>query len=120
MTEPRPEAIQAIVSAVVDMTPESIARLANLTHITPEERERADQLILAQMEAEMPHRERVSAAWNALMDGRTFEQPPAGWAEFFDGMSAASIERLGGDLYTAMPDGARAEYDARFGPPDLS
>jgi hypothetical protein len=38
------------------------------------------------------------------------------WSDLFNSLGPESASRLSG-LYDAMPDGARAEYDCRYGRP---
>ncbi len=40
----------------------------------------------------------------------------AGWADLFDSLAPERAVQLG-TLYEALPDGARAEYDRRYGRP---
>lgn len=39
------------------------------------------------------------------------------WADLFDSLQPGQVAELRG-LYDAMPDGARAEYDRRYGRPE--
>ena len=43
----------------------------------------------------------------------------SGWADLFDSLAPERAAQLG-TLYDALPDGARAEYDRRYGRPENS
>lgn len=102
-------------SALIDMDPEKLAPLA-AAGVTPAERRQADDLYLASMLASRDQRERWLKAMEVLIGGRKFDSPPR-WPELFDGLSPEGASQLRG-LYDAMPDGARAEYDHRYGLPE--
>jgi hypothetical protein len=111
----RPEVVQAIFSALIDM---DLAKLAPLAEagITPAERKQADELYLASIIAGHDQRDRWLRTVEILIGGRTFSSPPS-WPERFDGLSPEGAAKLR-DLYDAMSDGARAEYDRRYGRPE--
>lgn len=50
-----------------------------------------------------------------LIGDRKLSEPT--WADLFDGLTPDRAEQLR-DLYDALPDGARAEYDRRYGYPE--
>lgn len=86
------------------------------TGVSAAERTAAEDLYLASMLAtSLDHRERRLQAMNLLLGDRKFSTEP-GWAELFDGLSPDDAARLR-DLYDALPDGDRAEYDRRYQPP---
>jgi hypothetical protein len=108
----RPEVVQAIFSALTDMDPGRLAPLlAAGIGITPAERKQADELYLASILASHDHRERWLRTVEILIGDRKFSSPPS-WPELFDGLSREGAAELR-DLYDAMSDGARAEYDRR-------
>jgi hypothetical protein len=110
----RPEVVQAIFSALTDMDPAKLAPLET-TGITPAERKQAEDLFAASLNASREQRERRLKALQVLIGDRTFSSPPS-WPELFDGLSPEGASELR-DLYDAMSDGARAEYDRRYGRP---
>src|SRR5713101_6527932 len=72
----RPEVVQAIFSALVDMDPGKLAPLeANGIRITPAERKQADELYLASMLAGRGQRKRWLEAMQVLIGGRKFSEP---------------------------------------------
>jgi hypothetical protein len=111
----RPEVVQAIFSALIDMDPARLAPLAELG-IAPAERKEAEDLYLASMIARSDHLDRKGEVWELLIS-REWSSPPT-WEQLFDELSPERAARLG-ELYDALPDGARIEYDRRYGrPPD--
>lgn len=82
--------------------------------ITPAERKQADDLVLAALLASDHHRGRQVEVWDVLI-ARQWSSPPT-WAQLFEDLTPERAARLR-DLYDALPDGARAEYDRRYGPP---
>lgn len=123
--EVRPEVVQAICDLTMDMLSgpdvakieakiEANMRLLAEKRITPAEREHADDLILATMAAEADHRDREAEVWHVLI-ARQWSSPPS-WEQLFDDLTPERAEQLR-DLYDALPDAARAEFDKRFGPP---
>jgi hypothetical protein len=110
----RPEVVQAIFSARIDMDPEKLAPLA-AAGITPAERRQADDLYLASMLASRDQRERWLKAMEVLIGGRKFDSPP-GWSELFDGLSPEGASQLR-ELYDVLEEPARDEYDRRYGRP---
>lgn len=111
---PRPEVIQAVLSALTDMDPAKLAPLQE-TGITAAEREQAEELFLTTMLATADHRSRRVEAWGVLI-AREWPAPPT-WQEMFDDLTPERVTRLR-ELYDALPDGARAEYDRRYGHPE--
>jgi predicted Zn-dependent peptidase len=98
------------------MDPVKLARLAELarTGITPAERRRADELFLASMIASEDYQERQVEVWGILVT-RQWPSPPT-WQQLFDDLTPERAARLG-ERYDALPDGARIEYDKRYGRP---
>lgn len=113
----RPEAVQAIFDALNTMDPAKALALREFDYLTEAERDQARQLFLATGLASQDHRARVAEVWSLLIS-RQWEQPPS-WQQLFDELTPEQVARLG-DLYDAMPDPARAEYDRRYGRPDLT
>jgi transcriptional regulator with XRE-family HTH domain len=114
--EIRSETVQAIFSALVDMDPLKLVPLVESgIRITAAERRRADELYLASIIAGFDQRERRLQAMQVLIGDREFSAPPT-WAELFSGLTPERRAQLS-DLYDALPDGARAEYDRRYGHP---
>ncbi|SRR6266566_430721 len=111
---PRPEVIQAVLSALTDVDPAKPAPLLE-TGITAAERKQAEELFLTTMLATADHRTRRVEAWEVLI-AREWHSPPT-WQEMFDDLTPEQIARLC-ELYDALPDGARAEYDRRYGRPE--
>jgi hypothetical protein len=107
----RPEVVEAAYRALLEMDP---TRLAALTArgITPVERERAEFLVAATLE--LDDLDRRSDVWDTLIT-REWPSPPT-WEELFDDLTPERAARLG-ELYDALPGGARAEYDSRYGRP---
>lgn len=116
-SEPRLEVIGAIFDALSTMDPakaERVAQIAQETGITAAERQRADELFASSLLAGWDHRQRVMAAWEVLIE-RPWPPDPT-WEHIFDQLTPDQVARLR-DLYDAMPDGARAEFDRRYGQP---
>ncbi len=112
----RPEVVQALVDAVIDPTPATLERMAAIDRVRPAERAAADSLTLSTLKATADHRDRTMEVWDVLLK-RQWESPPS-WGQLFDELTEADIERLR-NLYDAMPDGARYEFEARYGRPEL-
>lgn len=112
----RPEVVDAVYSALIEMNPAKLTALEKTgIRITEAERAAAEDLYMASMLASLSHRERRLAALQLLAGGREIFGPPS-WADLFDGLSPERAEQLR-DLYDALPEGAQAEYDRRYGPP---
>lgn len=110
----RPEVVQTVFEALYTMDTAKLARAAELarTGITPAERKRACELFLASMIASEDYQERQGEVWDILV-ARQWPSPPT-WEQLFDDLTPERATRLG-ELYDALPDGARAEYDKRYG-----
>jgi hypothetical protein len=116
MTEPeqvRPEVVQAVFDALSTMDLAKLAPLAE-TGITPAERRQAEDLWLASQLASEDYREHQAEVWEVLI-ARQWSSPPS-WEQLFDDLTPERAARLR-DLYDALPDGARAEFDKRYGRP---
>jgi hypothetical protein len=115
--EPRPEVVDAVYSALINMDQSKLLPLQEGgTRITASEKAAAEDLYLASRLASLDHRTRWLRAMEVLIGGRKFTTEPT-WAELFDGLSPEGASELR-DFYDAFPDGARAEYDRRYGPSD--
>ena len=99
------------------MDPFVLAPLAEKgIRITTAERRQADELYLASIIASSDQRERFVKAMQVLIGDRRYAAPP-GWSGLFDSLTPERAAQLR-DLYDALPDGARAEYDQRYGHPE--
>jgi len=77
--------------------------------------ERAENLFAATLDASHPGRIRMVEAIRILAgDGGLAGQPT--WANLFNMLTAERAAELAA-LYDALPDGARAEYEQRYGRP---
>jgi hypothetical protein len=114
--EVRADVVQAVFEAIYTMDLVKVSRLAELaqTGITPGERRQADELLLAAMIASQDYRDRRAEAWDVLIS-RQWSSPPT-WEQLFDDFTPERAARLG-ELYDVLPDGARLEYDKRYGRP---
>lgn len=115
-SEVRPEVVDAVYGALLKMDPASLRELeASGTGITAAERAAGEQLYAASLLASQDHRSRRLRAMQVLFGGRQ-NAAGASWAELFGDLSPAGAAELR-DLHDALPDGARAEFDRRYGPP---
>jgi hypothetical protein len=113
----RPDIVQAVYSALFEVNPARLLALeAAGEHVTAAERAAAENLFLESMMASLDHHERTLQAMKVLFGERKFTGRPS-WADLFDGLSPDDAAGLR-DLYDALPDGARAEYDQRYGHPE--
>jgi hypothetical protein len=112
--EIRPEIVQALFSALTDMDPAKLAAVAE-TGITSAERKQAEDLFLASIIVGFDQRERWLQAMDVLIGDRKLSDNPS-WSDLFDDLTPERAAQLR-DLYDALPDGARAEYDERYGRP---
>jgi len=111
--EIRPEVVEAIVRAMTQRNPAVLLEIAHLG-VTPAERRAADDLMLATITATSDHQARIVKAMELLLH-RRWDSPPT-WEQLFDDVTPEIQAQLE-DLYDAMPDGARVEYDRRYGRP---
>lgn len=109
----RSDVIQAIYDTLITMDPARLTPLAELG-ATSSERAEAEALFLASKEAATGYQARRLEAWRLLV-ARRYDAPPS-WAQLFDDLSPDRHARLA-ELYDALPEGAQAEYDRRFGRP---
>ncbi len=109
--QPRPEVVQAVSDALMSLAPSRLEAIEG--SITPAEQAQAEHLFAAELEASQDYRDRRIRAWQILSEQPWPEE--ATWRQIFDLLTprAAAL----GDLYEALPDGARAEYDRRYGCP---
>jgi hypothetical protein len=63
----------------------------------------------------LDHRERTLKAMQVLIGDRKLTEG-TGWPELFDDLSPERAEQLR-ELYDALPDRGRIEYDRRYGRP---
>ncbi len=96
------EVVDAIVKAWTALDPSA---LQGLSEVTREEKEAADALILEVKVYEVFQDAGLKVAGMS-------------WPEVFDRLDDSHIARLR-ELYPAIPQGGRAEFDRRFGRPDL-
>lgn len=117
--EIRPEVVGAVFQA---LTSGDLAALATLEAgngtITPAEHAAAENLYLATAPSDLDHRLRKVRAITLLAGPGGLTGNPT-WADLFDRFSADRLPELTA-LYDGLPDGARAEYDRRYGLPNLS
>ena len=113
----RPEVIEAIVKAVTMMDPAALAPLLELG-VTADERAAADNLILASFVAKSQDNDRRLEAWNIFISAGLDARKQQSWANLFEHLTEAQAIRLG-ELYDVLEDGARAEFDRRYGRPTL-
>jgi len=111
----RPEVVQAIFKALSEMDPFALAPLAEVG-VTEAEKDEARGLYGASLAASADFHERQAEVWQVLLH-RRWDQPPS-WRELFDDLEDGGRQRLV-ELYDAMPESARAEFDRRYGRPDL-
>jgi hypothetical protein len=119
--ETRPEVVQALFDALLEMDPAKLAPLYD-TGITPTERRQAQDLFIAARIASMDHRERWLEAFSVLTAARSKDHPltdATAWGELFDELTPERVARLR-ELYDDLPDGAREEFDRRYGRPGES
>lgn len=115
-SELRPEVVDAVYTALLKMDPAPLLVLEEAgTGVTAAERAAAEDLYLNSMLASHDHRERWLRSMQVLFGDRKFDHDPT-WAELFDGLSPEAASELR-DLYDALSDGARAEYDRWHGAP---
>ena len=107
--EVRPEVVAAIVGVLrgddtADLPPGATAA----------EKAAAKDAYLSEFLAERGKRDRQSQAWELLLT-RSYDEPPT-WRQIFDDLDPEVHAELG-ELYDALPAGAREEYARRFGVP---
>ena len=113
----RSEVVQAIVAAVANPSPAALQQLAALESITPEERAAADSLTLSLLPIQGERDARTFEVL-AILWGESPGAAQKSWSQLFDEVTEADVDWLR-NLYDAMPDEARMEFDSRYGRPQL-
>ncbi|WP_286690031.1 MULTISPECIES: hypothetical protein [unclassified Aeromicrobium] len=108
------EVVDAIVKAWTALDPSA---LQGLSEVTREEKEAADALILEAFSLRQPQGEAFLKVYEVFQDAG-LKVAGMSWPEVFDRLDDSHIARLR-ELYPAIPQGGRAEFDRRFGRPDL-
>jgi hypothetical protein len=108
-TEVRPDVVEAIVAVLKGGDPAGLPAGA-----TAAEKAAAKDAYLSDFVAERGKRDRQSHAWELLLT-RSYDEPPT-WQQIFDDLDPGVHTELG-DLYDALPAGAREEYARRYGEP---
>jgi hypothetical protein len=117
--EVRPEVVEATFQALTSGDPANLIALETEGGtVTPAERAAAEDLYLAAAPGDLEYRDRKVEAIVLLAGTGGLADRPT-WADLFDRFSPERLPELAG-LYDALPDGARAEYDRRYGQPDLN
>jgi hypothetical protein len=112
-----PDVVQAVFRALTDLDPGKIEDLlAAETGVTLAEYQQAKDLYLASAIAGLDQQERKLKVFQVLTANRQLIEG-TGWADLYDSLTAGQVTELR-ELYDAMPDGARAEYDRRYGRPE--
>jgi hypothetical protein len=112
MSEPsgvRPEVVEAIVGVLRGGDPAALPPGA-----TSAEKAAAKDAYLSEFLAERGKRDRQSQAWELLLT-RSYDEPPT-WGRIFDDLDPAVHTELG-ELFDALPAGAKEEYVRRYGEP---
>ena len=110
----RPEVVQAVLSAIIDQDTARLEALAR-TGVTQAELSQAENLVAASLQADHDQLDRQEEVWR-ILGAREWPSPPT-WQQLFDDLTPERAARLR-ELYDALPDGARAEYDRRYGHPE--
>jgi hypothetical protein len=115
--EVRPDVVHAIFAAAIDPDLGGLTQLGEFESVTPAEGAAAGSLLLTALSLQAAHAARRAEALDILW--RHLPAPAARpWPELFDSLTYEDVERLR-ELYPAMPDGARDEFDRRYGRPQL-
>ena len=112
MSEPsevRAEVVAAIVEVLKGGDPAGLPPGA-----TSAEKAAAKDAYLSEFLAERGKRDRQSQAWELLLT-RSYDEPPT-WGRIFDDLDPAAHTELG-ELFDALPAGAKEEYVRRYGEP---
>ena len=110
----RPEVVQAVLSAIIDQDTARLEALAR-TGVTQAELSQAENLVAASLQADHDQLDRQEEVWR-ILGAREWPSPPT-WQQLLDDLTPERAARLR-ELYDALPDGARAEYDRRYGHPE--
>jgi hypothetical protein len=113
----RPEVVDAILAALTKMDPAELAPLEVLG-ATPAETSAAHSLFASTLIAGQNSRKRWLEAMDVLIStGVDFGTQPS-WSDLYDALPESDVNRLR-ELYDVLPDGAREEFDLRYGRPQL-
>src|SRR3954447_916268 len=108
-SEVRPDVVEAIVAVLKGGDAADLPAGA-----TAAEKAAAKDSYLSEFVAERGKRDRQSQAWELLLT-RSYDEPPT-WGRIFDDLDPAVHTELG-ELFDALPAGAREEYVRRYGEP---
>ena len=108
-TEVRPEVVEAIVGVLKGGDAATLPEGA-----TAAEKAAAKDSYLSEFVAERGKRDRQSQAWELLLT-RSYDEPPT-WGRIFDDLDPSVHSELG-ELFDALPAGAKEEYVRRYGEP---
>ena len=108
--DPRPEVVQAIMDAQLEMNP---AALAEVHDITPEERRRADEGIAQVYVARQPDEDRRTRVW-AVLSSTEFARHGLDWAGIWDALADEQHNQLV-QLYDVLPEQLLPFVDAQRG-----
>jgi hypothetical protein len=108
-TQVRPDVVEAIVGVLKGGDAAALPEGA-----TDAEKAAAKDSYLSDFVADRAKRDRQSQAWELLVT-RSYDEPPT-WAQIFDDLDPSVHAELG-DLFDALPEGAREEYVRRYGEP---
>ncbi len=108
-TQVRPDVVEAIVGVLKGGDAGSLPEGA-----TAAEKAAAKDSYLSDFVADRSKRDRQSQAWELLVT-RSYDEPPT-WAQIFDDLDPSVHTELG-ELFDALPAGAREEYVRRYGEP---
>ncbi|MDT0277431.1 MULTISPECIES: hypothetical protein [Blastococcus] len=108
-TQVRPDVVEAIVGVLKGGDAAALPEGA-----TSAEKAAAKDSYLSEFVAERGKRDRQSQAWELLLT-RSYDEPPT-WGRIFDDLDPAVHSELG-DLFDALPEGAKEEYVRRYGEP---
>jgi len=110
--------IQALFEALISMDAAKLDALeAAGEGVTATERRRAEELFASAMLADHNHQDRRAQMWNVLV-ARQWESPPS-LQDLFDDLTQDRAVMLG-EFYDVLPEAARAEYDRRYGRPEIA
>lgn len=96
---PRPEAIEAILTALVDLDPTALSRL---THLTSEERAAGMDAVLQVMQTTRGDRDRLLRVFQVLTEGGS--RAGMSWEESWEVQPEANRQELV-ELYDVLPEG---------------
>src|SRR3954453_4136950 len=108
-SEVRPDVVEAIVAVLKGGDAADLPAGA-----TAAEKAAAKDSYLSEFVAERGKRDRQSQAWELLLT-RSYDETPT-WGQIFDDLDPSVHTELG-ELFDALPAGAREEYVRRYGEP---